>query len=86
MKDKNIKKTRRVSLNFPEEMVEKVKKYAQKKGLPDTYAYVNLINRGLSSEEYLDNHPYYLAGLDNDTKFISLTEIEKIEDEARKEI
>ena len=70
----NNKKTSRVSLNFSNETIKKVKEYAKKQGIPDTSAYMILINRGLATEEFIENHPFYLDSLSKDVKYIILQE------------
>ena len=53
MNKSNISKTR-VSLNFSNSVIARVKQYASKMGITDTAAYMILLNYGLNYVDCLD--------------------------------
>lgn len=49
--------TTRVNMNLPTKLVEKVKEYSKENGLPVTYGYVQLLNKGLDNDNVLKAIP-----------------------------
>lgn len=67
-------KTTRVSLNFKNNVILRVKQFASKKGITDTAAYMILLNYGLDVADTLDNNLFDIINLNNDIKHLVLSE------------
>lgn len=61
-KKKNIELTR-VNMNLPAELVKKVVKYGESKGLNTTSAYIVLLNQGLAQDEMINSLPVMMGAL-----------------------
>ena len=53
----------RVSINLPKSLVDKVRAYADKLGLPYTQAYVILLGRAIDNEEMINRLPTLINGI-----------------------
>ena len=67
-------KLERVNMNLPVKLVNRVKNYASANGLPNTQAYVILLNNALKENTMLENMPTLLNALND---IISLNKTEK---------
>ena len=67
-------KLERVNMNLPVKLVNRVKNYARANGLPNTQAYVILLNNALKENTMLENMPSLLNALND---IISLTKTDK---------
>ena len=63
MKEKKVKLVR-VSMNLPENLVDKVKDYAQETGLNVTSAYTVLLNQALDQKNLMQQMPVLIAAMD----------------------
>ena len=60
-------KLMRVNANFPKVLVDRVKDYSFKLGVPTTQGYILLLSLALDYQTIIDQLPYILATL-NDSK------------------
>lgn len=77
-------KKARVSLNFPNDVILRVKKFANKKGITDTDAYALLLNYGLDVADTLDNNLFDLISLNDDLKHIVINDYIENKDNVNK--
>lgn len=68
--EKELKLTR-VNVNFPTPLVERVKEYSLKLGVPTTQGYILLLTKALDNENILEQLPM-LSELYKDFKSIEL--------------
>lgn len=57
----------RVNINLPTDLVNRVKEYANKNGINTTAAYIILLNQALDYKIVVDNIPYMLEVIKNET-------------------
>lgn len=74
-KDKKIE-LKRVNMNLPLHIVERVKEYADNLGLNTTSAYIVLLNQALDQKEMLTQMPM-LVSMYNDMKQMQLNDTEE---------
>lgn len=55
----NVQLTR-VSMNLPSKLVERIKEYSLKLGVPTTHSYILLLNKSLDNENILEQLPLLL--------------------------
>lgn len=60
MTKKNKIELKRVSINLPSNLVERVKEYGENLGLNTTSAYIVLLNQALDQKDTLNNLPLIL--------------------------
>lgn len=66
MTNNNKIELKRVNMNLPSDLVQKVVDYANKMGLNTTSAYIVLLNQALDQKETIDNLPIMLELLKNE--------------------
>lgn len=64
---KKAKELTRVNINLPNNLIERVKEYADSLGLPVTSAYIILLNQGLEQKDMLSKLPLMMSMV-NDLK------------------
>lgn len=75
---KNKVELKRVNMNLPSDLVQKVINYANTMGLNTTSAYIVLLNQALDQKETIDNMPIILELFKNE-----LAKVTKTEDESK---
>lgn len=68
MTTKNKVELKRVNMNLPVELVQKVVSYGERNGLTTTSAYIVILNQGLNQIEMIDSMPAILELLKNGIK------------------
>ncbi len=51
---------KRVSINLPKDLVQRVEEYGEMKGLNTTSAFIILLNQALDAKDTIDNLPYLI--------------------------
>lgn len=67
-------KLERVNMNLPVKLVNRVKNYARANGLPNTQAYIILLNNALKENTMLENMPALLKTID---EFVTVLKSDK---------
>ena len=75
---KNKVDLKRVNMNLPSYLVDRVVDYANSMGLNTTSAYIVLLNQALDQKETIDNMPIILELFKNE-----LAKVTKTEDESK---
>ena len=74
MQEGKLFETHRVNINLSIDIINRVKEYASRVGIPATSAYSLLINIGLDNVNFMHNAPAYFDNLKKDIKHIVLSE------------
>lgn len=66
MTAKNKIELKRVNMNLPADLVQRVVAYGESKGLNTTSAYIVLLNQALDQKETIENLPFMIDFLKNE--------------------
>lgn len=66
MTAKNKIELKRVNMNLPADLVQRVVAYGESKGLNTTSAYIVLLNQALDQKDTIDNMPLMMQFLKNE--------------------